>query len=140
MGTRNKEHAHMPPSQRAKQFLPFDAVAGLREALKIQEHKMGLISRKELSDEVAEYINETLARMKAGDHVAVRYFRDEKGSDSGREIGDMVLITGTVTGIDSVSQVITVEADDAGNDLHGFNEQTRIPIGDITSLDISEEF
>lgn len=36
-GKNKKEHAKMPPSQRAKQFLPFDAVAGLREALKAKE-------------------------------------------------------------------------------------------------------
>ena len=51
MGVRSKERAHMPAAQRAKQFLPFDAVAGLREALKIKEHEMGLISREELSDD-----------------------------------------------------------------------------------------
>ena len=28
-----KARPKMPPSQRAKQFMPFDAVAGLREAL-----------------------------------------------------------------------------------------------------------
>lgn len=36
-GRNKKEHAKMPPSQRAKQFLPFDAVAGLREALYAKE-------------------------------------------------------------------------------------------------------
>ena len=135
MGVRSKERAHMPAAQRAKQFLPFDAVAGLREALKIKEHEMGLISREELSDEVSEYINETLQKMKTGDHVSVRYFRDEKGFDGE---GDMVLIEGRVTGIDAISQTVTVESDDAQEDLHGFTERTVIEIADITSIDIDE--
>ena len=136
MGVRSKERAHMPAAQRAKQFLPFDAVAGLREALKIKEHEMGLISREELSDEVSEYINETLQKMKTGDHVSVRYFRDEKGFDGE---GDMVLIEGRVTGIDPISRTVTVESDDAPEDLHGFNERTVIDIADITSIDIDEQ-
>ena len=135
MGVRSKERAHMPAAQRAKQFLPFDAVAGLREALKIKEHEMGLISREELSDEVSEYINETLQEMKTGDHVSVRYFRDEKGFDGE---GDMVLIEGRVTGIDAISRTVTVESDDAQEDLHGFTERTVIEIADITSIDIDE--
>ncbi|MBQ9180307.1 MAG: hypothetical protein IJ132_05845 [Firmicutes bacterium] len=38
----NKPRAKMPISQRAKQFMPFDAVSGLREALreKDREHEM----------------------------------------------------------------------------------------------------
>ena len=135
MGVRSKERAHMPAAQRAKQFLPFDAVAGLREALKIKEHEMGLISREELSDEVSEYINETLREMEMGDHVSVRYFRDEKGFDGE---GDMVLIEGRVTGIDAISRTVTVESDDAQEDLHGFTERTVIEIADITSIDIDE--
>ena len=135
MGVRSKERAHMPAAQRAKQFLPFDAVAGLREALKIKEHEMGLISREELSDEVSEYINETLQEMKTGDHVSVRYFKDEEGFDGE---GDMVLIVGRVTGIDAISRTVTVESDDAPEDLHGFTERTVIEIADITSIDIDE--
>ena len=131
----NKQHVHMPSSQRAKQFLPFDAVAGLREALKVKEHEMGLISREELSDEVSEYINEALQKLKAGDRVVVKFFRDEKGFDGE---GDLVRIEGTVTGIDIISRIITVRAIDAAEDRHGFTDETDINIDDITSIDISD--
>lgn len=135
MGGKSKERAHMPPSQRAKQFLPFEAVAGLREALKIKEHEMGLISREELSEEVGEYINETLQEMNTGDHVSIRYFRDAEGFDGE---GDMVMISGIVRGVDPISQTVTVEPDDAAKDLHGFTERTAVRIQDITSIDIDE--
>ena len=38
----NKPRAKMPISQRAKQFMPFDAVSGLREALREKDrgHEM----------------------------------------------------------------------------------------------------
>ena len=135
MGNSNKEHAHMPPSQRAKQFLPFDAVAGLREALKIKEHEMGLISRKELSEEVKEYIDEVLQEIKAGDNVSVKYFRNEPGCE--RE-GDMILIEGRVVRIDAMSGEMIIQPDEAGCDRHGFTEQSVIRIRDITSIEKSE--
>ena len=97
----------MPASQRAKQFLPFDAVAGLRQALKMKEHEMGLITRKELSEETAEEINEALETLRPGDHVSVAYFRE-----SGEEEGEMTLIIGTVSDIDSLSRTVTVTPDD----------------------------
>ncbi len=124
----------MPASQRAKQFLPFDAVAGLRQALKMKEHEMGLITRKELSEETAEEINEALETLRPGDHVSVAYFRE-----SGEEEGEMTLIIGTVSDIDSLSRTVTVTPDDRQNDMHGFTEETAIKTDDIVSIDLFEE-
>ena len=75
----NGKRAKMPVSQRAKQFMPFDAVSGLRQALRKKEHEMGLISRKELSLETREDINETLSMIGRGDTVAISYFAEESG-------------------------------------------------------------
>lgn len=63
-----KEHAHMPPSQRAKQFLPFDAVAGLREALKIKEEEMKFFyqtafTEKTDEDKEQEYLSDEEDKM-----------------------------------------------------------------------------
>ena len=142
----------MPPSQRAKQFLPFDAVAGLRQALRMKEHEMGLITRKELSEESAEEINEALQRLKRGDRISVAYFKNEEGlastygADSGspfrdeedfdRGEGDMVCITGTVTDMDTMARTVTVEEDGAETDCHGFTEENVIKISDIVSIDL----
>ena len=134
MGNSHKERPHMPPSQRAKQFLPFDAVAGLREALKVKEHEMGLISRAELSEEVSDHINEVLQEIRTGDHVSVKYFRDEEGF-AGE--GCMEAAEGTVERIDTISGTVTIRKDDAGSDRHGFKEQLLVRIVDMTSIEIS---
>ncbi len=124
----------MPASQRAKQFLPFDAVAGLRQALKMKEHEMGLITRKELSEETAEEINEALETLRPGDHVSVAYFKE-----SGEEEGEMTLIIGEVRDIDPLSHMVTVTPDDRQDDMHGFIEETAIKTDDIVSIDLFEE-
>ena len=57
-----KVRAKMPPSQRAKQFAPFDAVVGLRKAL-LEKEKIK-VKRKELSEDMTDEINFTLKRFK----------------------------------------------------------------------------
>ena len=54
MDTKNKKRAKMPPSQRAKQFLPFDAVAGLRQALTEKEREMDLFYRTAFTEKTDE--------------------------------------------------------------------------------------
>ena len=54
MDTKNKNRAKMPPSQRAKQFMPFDAVAGLREALTEKEREMDLFYKTAFTEKTDE--------------------------------------------------------------------------------------
>lgn len=54
MDTKNKGRAKMPPSQRAKQFMPFDAVAGLREALTEKEREMDLFYKTAFTEKTDE--------------------------------------------------------------------------------------
>ena len=62
-----KLRAKMPPGQRAKQFAPFDAVVGLRQALKEKE-KIRL-PRKEISEDMAEEIDRTLKKLVTDDII-----------------------------------------------------------------------
>jgi hypothetical protein len=66
----------MPPSKRAKQFMPFAAVAGLEQALRKKEYELGLISRPEISEEMAEETDRKLCELKKGDDVRVTYYRE----------------------------------------------------------------
>ena len=68
----DKKRAKMPPTQRAKQFAPFDAVVGLRPALKEKEKIR--IARKELSDDAKEEINIALKQLKAGQIATVVWY------------------------------------------------------------------
>ncbi len=49
-----KARPKMPPSQRAKQFMPFDAVAGLREALTEKEREMELFYKTAFTEKTEE--------------------------------------------------------------------------------------
>jgi hypothetical protein len=68
----NKPRAKMPASQRAKQFAPFDAVVGLRQALKEKEKIR--IPKKELSEDAIEEINRKLKRLEIGRTITVIWY------------------------------------------------------------------
>lgn len=57
---------------RAKQFLPFDALKGFREALEcIEEDKKG---KKILLEDSEDIINDVIIDLKKGDRVIVKYY------------------------------------------------------------------
>ncbi len=64
----------MSRQERAKQFAPFDALRGLREALKRKEEEHERCERKELSEESMAEIAATLNELCAGDNVEVTFF------------------------------------------------------------------
>ena len=66
----------MPPLQRAKQFAPFDALTGLRLALKEKEKIR--VERKIISEEKAEEINEMLISLEVGDNITVIYYNESE--------------------------------------------------------------
>ena len=72
----NKPRAKMSPADRAKQFLPFDAVKGLREALKRKEAELLFEERNILSEDSAEFLNDILPNLKVGDNVRVTFFEN----------------------------------------------------------------
>lgn len=131
MGSASKTRAKMPPSQRAKQFLPFDAVSGLRQALRMKEHEMGLISRKELSQEAQDEINEVLSTLRQGDRISVSFFSQENAED---DSGEIIHAEGILKSFSTITGCITVVTDDAGKDAHGFTEECEVRISDIASL------
>ena len=57
---------------RARQFLPFDALTGFREALELQERLIE--SRKELMDDYKYNLNEKISKIRVGDLVKVKYY------------------------------------------------------------------
>ena len=61
---------------REKQFMPFDALKGFREALK--EKEIEHEERVELSEEKQEEINEILISSKRGDNIKVTYYDNGK--------------------------------------------------------------
>lgn len=86
----------MDRENRAKQFMPFDALKGLREAL--AEKERILISKKELSEEEKGELNQRLRQIKRGDRITVEYF----------QAGEYINMTGVVDCIQENIKVLVI--------------------------------
>ena len=89
MAIRNK-------ADRAKLFIPFDALKGFHEALKEKERI--LVSKKDLSQEEIEEISKTLQLIKKRDVVNAIYF----------DKNEYVEIIGMVSNIDFVYKTLKI--------------------------------
>lgn len=67
----------MSRNNRARQFLPFDAMKGLQEALRAAEFENESVSHHRLSEDEAKRIGELLQRLHDKHLVRVRYFKDD---------------------------------------------------------------
>ena len=88
----------MPPSRRAKQFAPFDALKGLKEAIAAKEKRPE--PRRELTDYMKEQINNTLVSLKKGQVVTVVYYNSPAQQT--------LQITGMVTKVDAYFQSLLI--------------------------------
>ena len=89
----------MTRGERAKQFLAFDAMKGLSEALREKEEKHLRVEKRELTEETIEKISATLARVQKRDRVRVLYYRAYREAT----------VTGTVKRIDYALKYLTVD-------------------------------
>ncbi len=62
--------------QRAKQFMPFDAMKGLKEALTEREERHSRVEKHGISEEMQEQISSTLMRVEKGSRVFLSYYSD----------------------------------------------------------------
>ena len=110
----NSKRAKMPRSQRAKQFAPFDALVGLRAALKEKEKIR--VPRKEISDDMAEEIDRTLRSLETGKIVTVVWYNSLEENYN--------QITGEVKNADIQKKFLQIE-------------HTHIYLDDIFSIEIN---
>ena len=89
-------HIKMDKANRAKQFIPFDALTGFREALREKERIR--VDKKELSEEQKEEINYKLQQLKKMDVVTVEYYDND----------EYVQVMGVVTKIDVNNKVLKI--------------------------------
>ena len=64
----------MMREQRAKQFMPFDAMKGLAEALKDREERHSRVQKHGISEEDQMRISETLCKVEKGSKVFISFF------------------------------------------------------------------
>ncbi len=64
----------MKQNERAKQFLPFDTLKGLREELKKREERHTRIEKRELSEEMKEEISTVLKILTTGTEISITFY------------------------------------------------------------------
>lgn len=108
---KRKPRAPMPASRRAKQFMSFDALRGLKEAIAARE-KIS-IPKKELAEDMVREINSILVDLRKGQNVTVVYYNDYEE--------EYLQLTGVVEKVDSYWQLLQL-----GNIAIGFDEIAEI--------------
>ena len=101
--------------ERAKQFLPFDALKGLQEALKEKKKELEFAQRIDLVDEVIEKISEKLQMLELGNVVVVKYYCNKSYKE----------VIGKVRKVDRVKKKLVI--------LVG-NEEVSVKFSDILKL------
>ena len=86
----------MDRAERAKQFMPFDALKGLREALR--EKEKIIVPKIELSDYAKSILDRKLHQVEKNDMLTVVYF----------EKGQYVKITGMVARMDVSARTLKI--------------------------------
>lgn len=99
----------MDRGTRAKQFMPFDALKGFREAL--TEKERIIVPKRDLSEEQKDELEQKIKQLKKKEIITVEYFNNR----------EYVQVTGVVTRIDEVNRTLDVV-------------NTRIAFCDISSL------
>ena len=66
----------MSPNDRARQFLPFDALKGLREAIKIKDYEHERLKKKDISEGKMNEMSKILINLERNDVIEITYFID----------------------------------------------------------------
>lgn len=94
----SKPRVPMPPSHRAKQFAPFQALKGLNEAIARKEKKPA--PRRYLTEDAIAEINAALKALKKGQMITVVYYCEYEQ--------DYYQLTGAVVKVDSYWKILQV--------------------------------
>ena len=105
----------MNRQDRAKQFMPFDALKGLQEELRIREERRTRVKKKLLSEEQIERISKVLSRVRQGCRVAICLYSK----------GHYICVDGTVSELDEIYEYIKI-----GNEKVYFDDIYKIAIID----------
>lgn len=86
----------MDRENRAKQFMPFDALKGLREALAEKERM--IVPKHDLSEEQKDEIDMKLRQVKKKDVITVEFFKNI----------EYVQLTGIVSQVDNINRKLVI--------------------------------
>ena len=88
----------MQNKDRAKIFMPFDAIAGFREGLELACKKYN--SKKSISEEMENELNKKLQVLKKGDKVKITYYYNMDYNE----------IIGNIKNIDIVNKTLLLDS------------------------------
>ena len=88
----------MTNKERAKQFLPFDSMKGLSEALRKREEQHQRVERHEVDEETQKKVSDILIQLEKGMKVWVSHYANHHDVES----------KGTVTMIDKIYRVMCI--------------------------------
>lgn len=103
----------MNNQERAKQFMPFDALKGLNEALRDREERRTRIAKKQLSEEMVEEISRVLERVEPRSEVRIKFYSK----------GHYIDLQGTVLNKDIIYRFLKI-----GNERIYFDDILKIRI------------
>ena len=96
MGKRPAEK--MPLSQRAKQFAPFDALKGFKEAIQDVNYQTELVDRIILSEDQLYELDEVAHSLNKGERITITYYHK----------GRYLKLSGIFTRIDEIEKVMVM--------------------------------
>ena len=66
----------MEREKRAKQFAPFDALTGLKDAIRLKEYEHDAKMKKDLSDDVIDKISNNMKKIEKRTIVKLKYYEE----------------------------------------------------------------
>ena len=103
----------MNRQDRAKQFVPFDALKGLQEELRIREERRTRVKKKTLSEDQIEKISRVLSRLEECSKVAICLYSK----------GHYITIDGYISEINQIYEYIKI-----GNEKVFFDDIYKLAI------------
>ena len=102
----------MPQSQRAKQFAPFDALKGLKDALRLKEYEHDRIEKGDLSEEKILELSNILQNINKEQFYFVQYFCDGYKKEITGKIkleleNNTIIVDGTKINLDDILDIKT---------------------------------
>ena len=88
---------------RAKQFMPFDALKGLQDALR--EKEIEYEQRKELTEDILTELQIEFNKIEVGSTVKIKYYKNKKYID----------ISGVITKIDYIKKKVQLDNSESVN-------------------------
>ncbi len=95
------------PLDRAKQFLPFDALTGFREALRLKEKE--LEEKKILLEDKEKLLNDKIIKIKKGTMVDIKYYNEFEYIETIGKVKNIDLVNKNIILLDTIIEFDNID-------------------------------